>query len=158
MLDDTILNLTTIGCNQNHLKDTITFDKECLRNIMTIGQVDKKFIAAMTKGDKLLLLFDQHAVHERIRLEKLLKSKKFYFICLDLTLLFLAYKNTKSTCDNKIILFLQQSDISLLKKYEKYWSSLGLSIEFFVNGIKLTEIPSCLHSKFNESVCWILNI
>ena len=62
------------------------------RGLRVIGQMDKKFIAAtMTNdegdsgrrglrgrrrgGGRLLVLFDQHAVHERIRLETLIKGK-----------------------------------------------------------------------------------
>ena len=53
-----------------------------------IGQVDKKFIGATMPYDgegggnacgrnrsRLLVLFDQHAVHERIRLETLIKGQ-----------------------------------------------------------------------------------
>lgn len=74
MLDNIIPNITTTGCKLNHLKGDISLDKECLKNISIIGQVDNKFIAAIKEDDKLLLLFDQHAVDERIRLEKLSKG------------------------------------------------------------------------------------
>lgn len=55
------------------------FDK-----IRVLGQVDKKFIAVTAKslntssditGHDILLLFDQHAVHERIRLENLIRGE-----------------------------------------------------------------------------------
>ncbi|KAH9496180.1 hypothetical protein Btru_012215 [Bulinus truncatus] len=63
----------------------IEFSKDMLKNVKVIGQVDKKFIAclintkaSLSKGSRatnsddntLLVLFDQHAVHERIRLEQ----------------------------------------------------------------------------------------
>ena len=52
------------------------------RGLSVIGQVDKKFIAATMvydgdgerRSSRLLVLFDQHAVHERIRLETLIKG------------------------------------------------------------------------------------
>ena len=62
------------------------FDK-----IRVLGQVDKKFIAVMAKDlnisnvtttQDILLLFDQHAVHERIRLEKLRSGELIFWIYL----------------------------------------------------------------------------
>lgn len=44
---------------------------EMFSTVRLIGQLDKKFILAMVEDEKLLVIFDQHAVHERIRLEKL---------------------------------------------------------------------------------------
>lgn len=87
MMDNIIPGIATTGCRLNHLEGVISLDKECLKNISIIGQVDNKFIAAIKEDDKLLLLFDQHAVHERIRLEKLSKGKKdIFFISTSLTL------------------------------------------------------------------------
>lgn len=48
-------------------------EKKDLSNIVTIGQVDDKFIATLLNGE-YLCLFDQHALHERIRLERLLSE------------------------------------------------------------------------------------
>jgi len=61
----------------------LRFRSNIFRKMRVLGQVDSKFIAVMarnintsimeeTKSEKsMLLLFDQHAVHERIRLENL---------------------------------------------------------------------------------------
>lgn len=42
-------------------------------SFQVLGQIDNKFIATIIKGksdqSEFLVLFDQHAVHERIRLE-----------------------------------------------------------------------------------------
>ena len=62
------------------------FGHNLFENIRVLGQVDKKFIAAIgenlnandsnEKNDRsVLLLFDQHAVHERIRLENLIRGQ-----------------------------------------------------------------------------------
>ena len=46
-----------------------------------LGQVDKKFLACMMPrmgaNDSALVLFDQHAAHERVRLEVLEKVRYF---------------------------------------------------------------------------------
>ena len=56
----------------------LTFSKEDLGNIDVIGQVDEKFIACtlltankLDERTRALILIDQHAAHERIRLEAL---------------------------------------------------------------------------------------
>lgn len=49
--------------------------RSVLNNLEIIGQVDRKFIAVVEKYEKKLYFFDQHAVHERIRVEKLVKGK-----------------------------------------------------------------------------------
>ena len=59
------------------------FERSMLETAIVLGQVDKKFIAAtLEKEDKdkgtrrrLLVLFDQHAVHERIRVEALIQGE-----------------------------------------------------------------------------------
>lgn len=52
----------------------MSFTKNLFMNLEVIGQVDKKFIATLDKTKNLILLFDQHAVHERVRLEELSQS------------------------------------------------------------------------------------
>ena len=68
------------------------FQRDLFDKIRVLGQVDKKFIAVMGKDlnisngtttQGILLLFDQHAVHERIRLEKLITGKLILWIYLD---------------------------------------------------------------------------
>ncbi|KAG7309590.1 hypothetical protein JYU34_004054 [Plutella xylostella] len=79
---DYVNNTTTkdiVKVNQKLSKDnaSLNFDAVNLRAAELQGQVDDKFIAATIKGKtgqtgglkKYLVLFDQHAVHERIRLE-----------------------------------------------------------------------------------------
>ena len=61
--------------------NTFSFSKAMLKKVIVFGQVDDKFISCIfnskTDGD-ILVLVDQHAVHERIRLEKLLKQIGYY--------------------------------------------------------------------------------
>jgi DNA mismatch repair ATPase MutL len=47
--------------------------------LQVLGQMDKKFIVTVVaprsgKNQNVIVLFDQHAVHERIRLEGLMKG------------------------------------------------------------------------------------
>lgn len=44
-----------------------------------IGQVDSKFIAVLLHPKQHLVLFDQHAADERVRVENLFKGKCFSF-------------------------------------------------------------------------------
>ena len=57
--------------------NSISFTKELFKNCEFIGQIDNKFLATRCKVQNcdLIILFDQHAVHERIRLEDFLKGK-----------------------------------------------------------------------------------
>lgn len=58
----------------NSIPPKSSLKAEMFDSVRLIGQWDKKFILAMVEDDKLLVIFDQHAVHERIRLEKLCKG------------------------------------------------------------------------------------
>ncbi|GLH06915.1 Uncharacterized protein GBIM_12507 [Gryllus bimaculatus] len=54
-------------------------DKRIFSNIQVVGQLDNKFIITLCSEDKnsnphILGIFDQHAVHERVRLEALMKA------------------------------------------------------------------------------------
>lgn len=55
--------------------ECMSFSKNLFKYLETIGQVDKKFIVAYDTSKDLVLLFDQHAVHERVRLEELMNGK-----------------------------------------------------------------------------------
>ncbi|CAG2057611.1 unnamed protein product [Timema podura] len=62
------------------------FTREMFSSIKVLGQMDRKFIVTLasvagSKKPHVIVLFDQHAVHERIRLEKLMKDKKRESLC-----------------------------------------------------------------------------
>lgn len=52
------------------------FERSMFQDIAVLGQVDFKFIATTVRRDQkdTLVFFDQHAVHERIRLEALIQG------------------------------------------------------------------------------------
>ncbi|KAK0159568.1 hypothetical protein PV327_010664 [Microctonus hyperodae] len=56
----------------------IALDNDSLKTIEILNQINSEFIAStvLQNGRKLLILIDQHAMHERIRYENLLKEYK----------------------------------------------------------------------------------
>lgn len=47
------------------------FSKNMFSNLQIVGQLDKKFLVVIEQSSNDLILFDQHAVDERIKVEKL---------------------------------------------------------------------------------------
>ena len=62
--------------SQMKINSSVKLDKCLLSNgtLRVIGQMDLKFILGLAIDRKLMLAFDQHAVHERIRYETLLNQ------------------------------------------------------------------------------------
>ncbi|XP_044263652.1 DNA mismatch repair protein MLH3-like isoform X2 [Tribolium madens] len=125
-----------------HVKDfeNISFTKDLFKNIEIIGQVDCKFIAVWEKTRNLIVLFDQHAVHERVRLEELSEG----------------YKNASTKLDQDITLFLQKNDLTLLRRQKMSLRSLGLVLDFFTNGLTIYKVPLCLYNKSKKGVDIVL--
>ncbi|XP_063827115.1 uncharacterized protein LOC135076619 [Ostrinia nubilalis] len=67
-------NIMKVNSRLEKENSSLTFSAESLKNAKVLGQIDNKFIASIMKGktdqSEFLVLFDQHAVHERIRLEE----------------------------------------------------------------------------------------
>ncbi|KAL1426191.1 hypothetical protein MTO96_018449 [Rhipicephalus appendiculatus] len=64
------------------ITESYKFRKEMLTYVQVIGQVDAKFIACLmplsqnkVQEESLIVLFDQHAAHERVRLEWILENQ-----------------------------------------------------------------------------------
>ncbi|CAG9766357.1 unnamed protein product [Ceutorhynchus assimilis] len=109
-------------------KDFVNFDNKMFKSLRVLGQLDKKFIVVYETTKDLLILFDQHAVHERIRVERLTKE----------------YKGIKTPYKGQLTIFLQYNDLSLLKNNVEYLESLGLGVNFMTNGLHVTDIPLCM--------------
>ncbi|CAH0550030.1 unnamed protein product [Brassicogethes aeneus] len=127
--------IQTANLIPKHLKavNFKVFQKDVFKNLTVIGQIDKKFIATLDNKDKLLIIFDQHAVHERIRLENLQKE----------------YSGSKVDCP-QTTLFVRKLDIKILKENEEYLNYIGITVAFLSSCINVTQIPLCLHTKIQN--------
>jgi len=120
----------------------VNFKHDLFDKLTLVGQVDKKFIAmSMNKNldpsadnpDKeLLLLFDQHAVHERVRIEQLLEEH---------------YPDKSSVISTEIgaiEITLGGSDLRIVKSHLDQFAKFGLEFE--------DEEEICDRDKSSESV------
>ncbi|KAJ7988638.1 hypothetical protein DPEC_G00311290 [Dallia pectoralis] len=113
------------------------FSKDMIQSMKVIQQVDKKFLACLintqeqetatcskTNGN-LLVLVDQHAAHERVRLENLIAD---------------SYEDNpdavgerrlcSSTVTPPLEVSLTQDEQRLLRSGQTYWRALGLEMQF----------------------------
>ena len=111
------------------------FDKEIFDDLIVIGQVDKKFISGITKNG-IFVLFDQHAVHERIRLETLIREN---------------FPGGKSVISEDVSvdgmkLPIPLEDLNLLERYKFEAIKFGLDFDRIpekVEEIRVSKIPKC---------------
>lgn len=68
-----------ILCTRILYSELCFMELQCVLHLQVLGQLDNKFIVTVVgprcvKNQNVIVLFDQHAVHERIRLESLMKG------------------------------------------------------------------------------------
>ncbi|XP_069118087.1 uncharacterized protein [Argopecten irradians] len=143
------------------------FTKDMLQDVKVIGQVDNKFIACMTSSrtnkmsavPNLLLLFDQHAAHERVRLQKLTKE---------------AYERDNRICRSTVTpakqLTLEEEEVRVMVSYREEFARIGVDFTTDKQSrdtILVHTIPACIMQKEvnevkrkRESVAWnvVLNL
>ncbi|XP_045523799.1 DNA mismatch repair protein MLH3-like [Pieris brassicae] len=146
---------TNDGVKNNKMRKEnadLMFDAESIKNAKVFAQVDCKYIVtilpgkAISKNAKLnyLVLFDQHAVHERIRLEKNLSD---YFDGL-------AWK----CVDIDTISFkLPKDDSTLLHNHKDKLSTFGLQWRIEDNNISVNAIPEAILGKNPRQADVVLN-
>jgi len=114
---------------------SVKFDHKLFGRLAFVGQVDRKFIAvtaSSSETSKLLLLFDQHAVHERIRLENLLQEH------------FPNQEFVQSTETSAITISFNPSDVRIIKSFEGKFSTFGLEIDCDDGDtVVITKVPTC---------------
>ncbi|CAL1527583.1 unnamed protein product, partial [Lymnaea stagnalis] len=134
----------------------VEITKHMLTNVKVIGQIDCKFIACLIQKSHirskatnchqslLLILFDQHAVHERIRLEQ--------FTCETYEVLDGVRSDTikRSDLSPPHPLTMDLDDLRLMKAFSKEFNRIGVT---FVrdrtcrNVIHISSAPVCLIDK-----------
>ncbi|XP_046670027.1 DNA mismatch repair protein Mlh3-like isoform X3 [Homalodisca vitripennis] len=119
------------------------FSNESIQMGKVVGQIDNKFIAALLhpQGEKnsFLVLFDQHAVDERIRVEMLITG----------------YKNNNGqlksqTLSPSVEIFLAESEIAVLTELLPRLQKLGIKVIMKEGKIFVCEIPLCLFNKISK--------
>nr|XP_022334016.1 uncharacterized protein LOC111130995 [Crassostrea virginica]XP_022334017.1 uncharacterized protein LOC111130995 [Crassostrea virginica] len=124
-----------------------TFTKAMLKNVEVIGQMDNKFIICVMKaedlssGTELLVVFDQHAAHERVRLEQLTKD------CYESD----AGRQFKSCLlSPEEELKLTEEDVRVMEAFRGEFQRLGISFsrsQLSRDTVLIKEIPSCITTK-----------
>ncbi|KAG6441210.1 hypothetical protein O3G_MSEX001709 [Manduca sexta] len=135
--------------NQNKCKSktdddiTLKFDGQTLKHAEILNQVDNKFIAAVIKANggsneettHFLAFFDQHAVHERIRLENNMSE-------------YLVDGQWKSVSVDGITIALSKDEMIYLHNYKDKFGQLGLQWTTpYSNEIIITSIPEAIIGK-----------
>ncbi|CAG7718352.1 unnamed protein product [Allacma fusca] len=130
------------------------FTKQDLARTLVIGQVDGKFIAAKISVDstsaenckkQILVLFDQHAVHERIRLEKLISESLE------------EVEGVKGIASVDIsppmLMNFADTEVSVMNNFKTSFASIGVTLE--VSGphaVKIFSAPKCFVKKISHMV------
>ncbi|CAK1544111.1 unnamed protein product [Leptosia nina] len=125
----------------------LLFDTQSIKNAQVLGQVDCKFIAAILSGKAVtsnthsyyLVLFDQHAVHERIRLELSLSD-------------YINGAIWKSVNVDSISFKLSREDAIFLHNYKEKLTKFGLEWTVIDNGICVNGIPEAILGKSPRQV------
>lgn len=123
------------------------FTKEMVAHVKVIGQVDAKFIACLmpvshngaVQGESLVVLFDQHAAHERVRLEWLLENQ------------YEARGQAKcvrsSSLKTELTVALEPNTLRRAALCEKEMRRLGIHYTVHDSSLSFTRLPVCLLEK-----------
>ncbi|ESO82947.1 hypothetical protein LOTGIDRAFT_169769 [Lottia gigantea] len=130
----------------------ITFTKDMLSCMQVLGQVDSKFIACLISSTTqsqnkvvvpdLLVMLDQHAAHERVRLEQYISEIFGEEVDGEVS-----DKVKQSEITPPLSLTLQQEDIRVMISFKHEFSRIGIKftgVEENRNEIKLNSIPACI--------------
>ncbi|XP_046903895.1 DNA mismatch repair protein Mlh3 isoform X2 [Hypomesus transpacificus] len=139
------------------------FSKDMIHSMKVINQVDKKFLACLidTRGPEcensrkdgvsgnLLVLVDQHAAHERVRLEDLIEDSH--------------EDDPEALGERRLASFniapplevtVTEEEVRLLRSCEPHLRNLGLEMQFSLGGLRalVSKVPMCFTEKENNEV------
>lgn len=109
--------------NFDKIYNSVSFTKSALKDIEVLGQVEKQFLPCILRDsteEKALVLIDQHAAHERVRLEKLLKQVGYY----ETKTSVLKHGVCRLVPPAEVLFY--DNEIDLLIHYTKEFSDVGL--------------------------------
>ncbi|XP_014668605.1 PREDICTED: uncharacterized protein LOC106809883, partial [Priapulus caudatus] len=149
------------------LNQAYNFTRSMLHDVQVLGQVDEKFIACLMRTNEsvmsptddgaavrndghVLVLFDQHAVHERIRLEKFTAD----------THVDMKARQVKSfVLPMPILIALQSADKKIMKEFHASFVKLGINFSIEGTGVKVTAIPQLLkeEAQMSQATCKVNN-
>lgn len=119
----------------HHVLYPYRFTKEMLHSVQVLQQVDNKFIACLMSsrmdksgqaGGNLLVLVDQHAAHERVRLEQLITDSYEKQAPQNAG----RKKLLSSTIIPPLAITVSEEQRRLLRSYHKHLEDLGLELLF----------------------------
>lgn len=124
--------------------------KSDIKEFHVIKQVDKKFI--LVKCKDMLLILDQHACHERVRVEVLLKE-----------LILSVLNGAVEICDvDPIVFCISQEEATWFKEYQDEFNAWGVHFRLHEGNIantsvKITSLPSILQEKIKKDADFLRN-
>ncbi|KPJ08374.1 DNA mismatch repair protein Mlh3 [Papilio machaon] len=138
--ENKVSNMNEVPKKINKDPNCLKFDTQSLKNAKVFGQVDRKFIVAELKSDNLnmkhLVLFDQHAVHERIRLEENLSDYK-------------DVDQWNSVNCEKISIKLSKDHVLYLNNFKDKFQQLGLDWKIENDSlITINAVPKAIFGKY----------
>ncbi|CAG5134855.1 unnamed protein product, partial [Candidula unifasciata] len=138
-----------------HSLSSVDFTKNLLDKVKVVGQLDNKFIVSLIdnpdsskatrpKCSSLLVLFDQHAVHERIRLEHFTKE------CYEVKGGERTDRIKRSEIKPAQSVTMDQDDLRIMRAFSDEFSRIGVNFSVDKtsrNTIHITSLPLCLMEK-----------
>ncbi|XP_011497211.1 PREDICTED: DNA mismatch repair protein Mlh3-like [Ceratosolen solmsi marchali] len=133
-------NVNVRVCNLKRKFDEYKISRNTIHSIQVLKQINKEFIAAITneKDKKVLIIIDQHAVHERIRYEGLIECKK----------------NSYDYLSVKLNKELHISDISeklleLIVLHKEVFNRVGINVKSVIDSTTclIDAVPECFIKK-----------
>lgn len=138
-----------------------SFSTDMLAAARVIGPVDCKFIACVMRSndmDDMLVLIDQHAAHERIRLERLIERIDYHRKIVDVV----SNEFTRLVPPAQLVLFDRERE--LLSHYKKEFNSIGFNFSVCdgknSHCVVVHSVPSIFvdgHSRQVEANCSSVN-